>query len=207
MNIRQRQEHNYTGHSSYSNVTRTVISGVDPDSCPSGHSSCVLSSYSTTSVTSTESVSNTTKTTTRATPMNMRSKAHSHNYKKVSVSIGSKSATWHKLSTSTCPSGHSKCIGTYTARSRSWYRITSRSFSTVTTAEWKPSAGFNIRKKISHTHSLSNTKIDIDTAWYPTKFSRSTCGSGHSNCVMGQSGNYMCTSISTSGVTSSSALE
>jgi len=206
MNIRERGEHSYTGHDSYTNNSVNVVSGANPLTCEAGHSACKVD-YTTSSFETTQSVSNTTKTTRRALPLNIRSKAHSHSYDKVNVSTDSTDVTYHTYTASNCPDGHTNCVATWEAHGATYYRITSRSFVAETTPEWKPSPGFNIREKISHSHTLNDVIINITTSTVLGSISRLSCGNGHNYCTMWPNTSDKCTGISTAGCTSGSAYE
>jgi len=177
MNIRSRQEHSYTGYSSHSLwYTFTVRHHGDYD-CADGHFGCVSTVITDTDVAA-YSVSDTTKSTFRAIPIDLRSKSHTHKYHYVS-SLSPSFSTYYNLIIYSCLV-HSNCVqrplSAHFAQTGLTVGLAERSTS------FTPSPPLNMRSKILHNHGLSNTSFSFYLTNAQT-INPLTCASGHSNCA------------------------
>jgi hypothetical protein len=200
LNLRRHDEHNYTGYTGQTTTDVTVYS-YTATSCALGHTYCVITGSS--PVTAKRiSINTTTKTTVRPTPLNTRSKNHSHRYDK--TSYGGYTGTTISGAVAlygVCGAGHSDCAGLTDVTN-----ATSLSISVSTdTITYNPPPPVNIRAKIRHNHSLQASAYTTETA-VPI-ITPITCPAGHSNCQRSYSTVNITTGGGASSVTSSDAYE
>ena len=178
MNVRSRQEHSYTGYSSHSLRYTFTVRHHEYYYCADGHAVCVFAVITDTAAA--YFVSNTTKSTFRTIPIDLRSKSHTHKYHYVS-SLSPSFSLRHGISATSCYL-HSNCAGiTF------YYATFARTGLTVGLAErstsFTPSPPLNMRSKILHNHWLPSASIHFPDRSAPT-FDLLTCESGHSNCAL-----------------------
>jgi len=200
LNLRRRNEHNYTGYTGQSSSDVTVYK-YTTTSCALGHTDCVITGSS--SVTAKRlSINTTTKTTARPTPLNTRSKNHSHTYDKTTYNTYSGSVLSNVVALyGVCASGHSDCGGLTGVTNATSLGI-SVSTDTIT---YTPSPPINIRAKLKHNHSLQASAYTTETA-IPI-ITPVSCPAGHSNCQRSYSTVNITTGGGASSVTSSDAYE
>lgn len=181
MNIRRKEEHNYTGtsvgtRSAYYTPTATVTT------CPLGHSNC--KAYTSGGTVTGSWVSNPTKATKRVLPLRIRDKNHSHTYTYIAnYTKTSKSVTVEDFSLGgSCPLGHSGCLFNKESPQTVNYNTLDVSWDTVTVS-YIQSNSFNIRKKIKHSHGTFNgTVLNVTTVGFLKYHRGDKCPEDHLYC-------------------------
>jgi hypothetical protein len=197
-NIRACNNHTFSGYSSHTKSTTNITAITSVTSCATGHSCCIGSIGTATALTSI-SQTTTTRSTSLAYPLNIRSMTHTHSYIGISVSQSYSSSYANII---TCDSGHSECV--MSTAPYIYYPIFGDI--TVTTASrtqsFTPTAPVNIKRRI-HQHSLPNALLSWSASYQPYYPSTTSCGTGHSNCVGTDRSDILCYRVTTTSSTTS----
>jgi len=195
MNIRAREEHNYSRHQSYSYTTVEGVCVVfEYTSCPAGHSACRELSGACGDALKLDA-NNITDKTKRALPVSIRNKSHSHLYVKV---VSTPYDTIDLTSSEhPCGAAHSCCDLFW---SGGYVRSASEPQTELATASYSPEPPVSIRAKMKHKHRLRSV-VKIYNRGVIKRLT--TCPLGHASCKC--SGSAVCTSYIEPGEVDSSS--
>lgn len=181
--------HDHTFSNMNSPNNSSVATGLGD--CPLGHSLCMIEF----SISVTISIGNTTRTVDKIE--NLTTRTHAHDLQKKDYSSTNKGIIIDVRDD--CPAGHSNCYGASTYP-RTVLLITIGSLNNGTTTKLSPT---NLIKKLSHTHSVSNSLL-TETHQTGTLIG-DICEAGHSDCLIVR-GNWAISSVAYQSATTSSGV-
>jgi len=176
-NIRACNNHTYTAYSSHSTTLYYTWSFLPSYTCSLGHSNCKFTdSENIRSVPYLSSVTQytTTRTTSLVSPLNVRSKTHTHSYVRISVSQQYTNTPGYPVS---CAAGHSTCVDAGSSSVGGDFSVSSSN----TTITFTPAIPINIKQKL-HQHTLPNTLLSWNTRYGYNTSTIAPCGKGHEDC-------------------------